>query len=486
MEFEAVIGLEVHVQLTTRTKMFCGCPNLYGAPPNTQVCPVCLGLPGALPVPNEEAIIRTILAGRMLGSQIARRCRFDRKNYFYPDMPKNYQISQYQEPLCRGGALRLHLLAFPKDAQKEPQAQAGKCVRLVRIHLEEDVAKSFHWESQSGIDFNRAGAPLLEIVTEPDLNTPEEAFAFLTALRQILRYGGVSDAEMEKGQLRCDVNVSVRPKGSTILGTKCEIKNLNSSSAVRKALRHEIAEQIRILEAGGTISQRTLRWDEAQGRTIPMRRKEQAHDYRYFPDPDLLVIRTDQGLLEEAQRRIPELPEEKKQRLMEHYGLSEYQAWVLASDPGMSAYYEQAAADARNKVAVANFLINDYLALADSVGEFPVPPVYFSELVNLLEEGKIHSRQAKEILVQMVQTKQSPKMIVEQKGVAQITDPAALEELCRQALRANPKSVADYRLGKQNAIHALRGYVMKLSKGQANPKLVGEILERIIHEESNK
>lgn len=483
MEYEAVIGLEVHVQLTTRTKMFCGCLNEYGAPPNTNVCPVCLGLPGALPVPNEEAIIRTILAGKMLGSHIATRCRFDRKNYFYPDMPKNYQISQYQEPLCRGGGLRLYPLAFPKDVQKEPQARAGKWVRLVRIHLEEDVAKSFHWEDKSAIDFNRAGTPLLEIVTEPDLNTPEEAFAFLTALRQVLRYGGVSDAEMEKGQLRCDVNVSVRPKGSSILGTKCEIKNLNSSSAVRKALRYEIAEQIRILESGGTLSQRTLRWDEAQGRTIPMRRKEQAHDYRYFPDPDLLVIRTDTGLLSEASRRMPELPEKKKERLVQTYGLPEYHAWVLASDPGVTSYYEAAAQKAKNKLTVANFLINDYFALADSFESFPVPPDYFSELANLLEEGRIHSRQAKEVLVEMIQTGRSPATIVSEKGVSQITDPATLERLCRQALEANPKSVADYRAGKTNAIHALKGYVMKISQGQANPRLVGELLERLLREE---
>ncbi|TFE68061.1 glutaminyl-tRNA synthase (glutamine-hydrolyzing) subunit B [Methylacidiphilum sp. Yel] len=483
MEYEAIIGLEVHVQLKTQTKLFCGCPIEYGALPNSRVCPICLGLPGALPSPNKQAIILTIQTGLMLGSEIAPRGKFDRKNYFYPDMPKNYQISQYDQPLCKGGAVQLYPLAFPKDAQKDPQAQSRKKIRLVRIHLEEDVGKSFHFGDYSGIDFNRAGTPLMEIVSEADIRSPEEAFAYLTALRQILRYGNVSDCDMEKGQLRCDVNVSVKPIGEEKWGTKCEIKNLNSISAVRKALKYEIQRQIHILELGGEISQETLRWDDLKGQTFPMRTKEYAHDYRYFPDPDLLTILTEGELIEEAQKRIPELPEEKKQRLSQHYGLTEYQASVLASDPQLADFFEKAAAQSANKVSVANFLINDYLAVAsESETAIPIPPEYFSELSNLVDQGKLHMKQAKEIVKLMVTEKKSPTLIVQEKGLAQITSLDTLDAICKEAIEANPKSVADYRSGKTAAINAIKGYVMKKTKGQANPKIVHELLEKKLHE----
>jgi aspartyl-tRNA(Asn)/glutamyl-tRNA(Gln) amidotransferase subunit B len=477
-DYEVVIGLEVHCQLKTNTKMFCGCKNEFGGGTNSHVCPVCLGMPGVLPVPNEEAIIKTLLTGEMLGCQIATRCKFDRKNYFYPDMPKNYQISQYDEPLCAGGAVTLDLLAYPKDAQKDETTVADKSIRLVRIHLEEDVAKSFHFEDgTSGIDFNRAGTPLMEIVSEADLSTPEEAFAYLSALKQILVYGGVSDADMEKGQMRCDVNISVRPKGQKEFGTKCELKNLNSISGVRRALKYEIARQIDVVLSGGTIEQQTRRWDDDKGETTLMRVKEKAHDYRYFPDPDIQPVRTDDGLYEAAVSRMPELPKAKKIRLIDKYGVSFYQAGVLASDAALANYFEEAAkGKPANGGAVANFLLNDFLAMATEASVPQVAPDYFAELAELASSGQINSKQAKEVFSKMIAENKAPKLLVTELGLAQVSDVAALEAFCDQAIAANPKSVADFKAGKQNAVNALKGQVMKLSKGTANPQLVGEIL----------
>jgi aspartyl-tRNA(Asn)/glutamyl-tRNA(Gln) amidotransferase subunit B len=480
-DYEVVIGLEVHVQLKTNTKMFCGCKNEFGATSNSQVCPVCLGMPGVLPVPNEEAIVKTILTGEMLGCQIATRCKFDRKNYFYPDMPKNYQISQYDEPLCQGGTVLLDLLAYPKDAQKDPTTIEDKPVRLTRIHLEEDVAKSFHFEDgTSGIDFNRAGTPLMEIVSEADMATPEEAFAYLSALKQILVYGGVSDADMEKGQMRCDVNVSIRPRGQKEYGTKVELKNLNSVSGVRRALKYEIARQIDVTTSGGKIEQQTRRWDDDLGETTLMRTKEKAHDYRYFPDPDIQPVRTDHGLYEKAAARMPELPSAKKVRLVRDFGVSAYQAGVLAADAALADYFEKAAAPKpANGAAVANLLLNDFLATA--TGENPLPslaPHYFSELAELTSSGQINSKQAKEVFTQMFVTGKSPATLVKELGLAQVSDMGQLEAFCDEAIATNPKSVADFKAGKQNAVNALKGQVMKLSKGTANPQLVGEILVR--------
>lgn len=478
MQYEAVIGLEVHVQLKTRSKMFCGCRNEYGAPVNTHVCPVCLGYPGALPVPNAEAVEKTILTGLMLNCHIADLCKFDRKNYFYPDMPKNYQISQYDMPLCQGGFVTLGKFAFPKETQKDPIASANKKIRLVRIHLEEDVAKSQHFETTSGIDFNRAGTPLMEIVTEADLRSPEEAFAFLTTLKQILIYGGVSDADMEKGQLRCDVNVSVRPVGQEKFGTKCEVKNMNSISGVRRALAYEIQRQIEIVSSGGTIRQETRRWDDPSGTTILMRTKEDAHDYRYFPDPDLLPIRTTDGLKDRALARLPELPHQKKERFMREYGLSDYQADVLAAEKAFADYFEKAAAPTKNKSAVANYLINDFLATEPDLNNIILPPEYFAELADLVDSGKINVKQAKEVLADMIAQGEKPGTIVEKKGLVQVSDLGELEKICDQAIAANPKSVADYKAGKSAAINALKGFVMKATKGRANPAVVDEILAR--------
>src|SRR5437762_11632127 len=330
MNYITTIGLEVHVQLKTRSKMFCACPVEFGAGPNTHTCPVCLGLPGALPVMNREALRMTVFTGIMLGCDITPICKFDRKNYFYPDMSKNYQISQYDMPLCTNGSVPLHVLAYPKDAQKEI-ATPEKEVHLVRIHLEEDVAKSFHFEKSTGIDFNRAGAPLMEIVTRPEINSPEEALAFLTSLKQILIYGDVSDADMEKGQLRCDCNVSVRSEKQAELGAKIEIKNMNSISGVRRAITYEIQRQINALESGEQLEQETRGWDDVAGETFLMRSKEFAHDYRYFPDHDLVPVKTE-VLLAAARAGVPELPRAKRARFVEQYQVSAYDAGVLAND----------------------------------------------------------------------------------------------------------------------------------------------------------
>src|ERR1700738_3192661 len=352
MKYIPTIGLEVHVQLKTHSKMFCACPVEFGAEPNTHTCPTCLGLPGALPVMNHEALRMTVLTGLMLGCEIAPTSKFARKNYFYPDMPKNYQISQYDMPLCANGSVPLHDLAYPKDAQKNI-ATPNKEVHLVRIHLEEDVAKSFHFESTTGIDFNRAGTPLMEIVTQPEINSPEEAFAFLASLKQILIYGEVRDADMEKGQLRCDCNASVRPEKQAELGAKIEIKNMKSISGVRRALAFEIQRQTDALEHGEKLQQETRGWDDAAGETFLMRTKESAHDYRYFPDPDLVPVKSE-VLLSEARARLPELPKAKRARFVEQYQVSSYDAGVLSDDLDLARYFETAAHGAKKPKNVAN------------------------------------------------------------------------------------------------------------------------------------
>ncbi len=459
MEYEAVIGLEVHVQLKTQSKMFCGCATAFGAEPNTLVCPVCLGYPGVLPVMNEEAVRKTILSGLMLGCEIARFSKWDRKNYFYPDMPKNYQISQYDLPLCIGGAV-----AIP-----------GKKLGITRIHLEEDVAKSFHYETTSGVDFNRAGTPLMEIVSEPDMRTTEEAFAYLTALKEVLIGGGVSDCDMEKGQLRCDANVSVRPVGQKAFGEKIEIKNMNSISGVRRALAYEIQRQIAAAKRGEKMVQETRRWDDEAGVTSVMRTKEHAHDYRYFPEPDLMPVVVSEAWLAEIRSAVPELPEAKRKRFVEQYGLPEYDAEVLVADAAVAAYYEQAAAGSKNPKAISNWVMTELLGkFADN----KIAPLQLAELVAAIDGGQISGKMAKDVFAEMFATGKGATVIIKEKGLVQVSDAGALEVLAEQAIAANPKSVADYRAGNASAINFLKGQVMKLSKGKANPQLVGEILAR--------
>lgn len=486
MRYLPTIGLEVHVQLKTRSKMFCGCAVEYGAAPNTRTCPVCLGLPGSLPTMNAEALRLTALTGLMLGCDIAPQCKFDRKNYFYPDMPKNYQISQYDLPLCLNGAVPLHDLAYPKDAQKTI-AHPGKSVGLVRIHLEEDVAKSFHYENNSGIDFDRAGTPLMEIVTRPEIESPEEAFAFLTSLKLILEYGDVSDADMEKGQLRCDCNVSVRPEDQTEFGAKIEIKNMNSISGVRRALAYEIGRQTGELAAGRALRQETRRWDEAAGQTFLMRTKESAHDYRYFPDPDLLPVHTE-PLVAAARAGMPELPAAKRARFVRDYAVSDYDAAVLADDRALADYFETAAGAAPKPKAVANWVLNDLLsalaAAGKTVTECPVPAGALVELIGLIDTGKISGKQGKEVFAEMFATGKGAGEVVREKGMEQLSDSGALETLCAQVIAANPKPVADFRAGNAASLNYLKGQVMKLSKGKANPALTGEILQRQLAEGS--
>jgi aspartyl-tRNA(Asn)/glutamyl-tRNA(Gln) amidotransferase subunit B len=480
MNYIATIGLEVHVQLKTRSKMFCASPVEFGAEPNTHTCPVCLGLPGALPVMNHEALRMTVLTGLMLGCDIAPVSKFDRKNYFYPDMPKNYQISQYDMPLCTNGSVPLHDLAYPKDAQKNIVAP-DKEVHLVRIHLEEDVAKSFHFENSTGIDFNRAGTPLMEIVTQPEINSPEEAFAFLTALKQILIYGAVSDADMEKGQLRCDCNVSIRNQSETELGAKIEIKNLNSISGVRRALGYEIRRQIAVLDRGERLEQETRGWDDARGETFLMRTKEFAHDYRYFPDPDLVSVKTEQ-LVTEVRGRVPELPKAKRARFVDQYQVSSYDAAVLADDLELATYFEAAAKAAKKPKNVANWILNDLQnalsAAGKRIGECPIRPEAVDELVNLIDTGKISGKQAKEVFAEMFASGKSAAVIVKEKGLEQLSDVGAIDALCEQVIAANPKPVADFKAGNVASLNFLKGQVIKLSKGKANPQLVGDVLQR--------
>ncbi len=474
------IGLEVHVQLKTRSKMFCGCAVVYGAEPNTYTCPVCLGLPGALPVMNHEALRLTTLTGLMLGCEIAPLCKFDRKNYFYPDLAKNYQITQYDQPLCVGGALALPDLAYPKDAQGKA-AGPEKRVPLVRIHLEEDVAKSFHFATNTGIDFNRAGTPLMELVTQPEIESPEEAFAFLTALKQILIYGGVSDADMEKGQLRCDCNISLRPESQEKLGAKIEIKNMNSISGVRRALAFEVERQTAALQRGELLQQETRGWNDAAGETFLMRTKESAHDYRYFPEPDLAPVQTE-TLLADARERVPELPAAKRERFVRQYDVSPYDAAVLANDLPLARYFERAAQGTPKPKSVANWILNELQsALGAShraMEDCPIPPGALVELVDLIESGQISGKQGKDVFAQMFASGRGAVAIVQEKGIEQLSDSGAIEALCDKVIAQNPKPVADFKAGNKASLNFLKGQVMKLSKGQANPGLVGEILER--------
>src|SRR5881275_2143826 len=480
MRYLTTIGLEVHAQLKTRSKMFCVCPVEFGAEPNSHTCPICLGLPGGLPVMNEEALRLTVLTGLMLDCDIADVSKFDRKNYFYPDLPKNYQISQYDMPLCSNGSVPLHDLAYPKDAQKNI-AVPDKEVRLVRIHLEEDVAKSFHFETTTGIDFNRAGTPLMEIVSQPEIASPEEAFAFLTSLRQILIYGSVSDADMEKGQLRCDCNVSVRPDTQTELGAKIEIKNMNSISGVRRALTYEVARQIASLERGQKLEQETRGWDDGASATFLMRTKESAHDYRYFPDPDLVPVKSD-VLLPDARARLPELPKQKRARFIEQYQITPYDAGVLADDVDLARYFETAAKGAKKPKNLANWILNDLQSALSAAGktinDCPIPPEALDELVNLIESGKISGKQGKEVFADMFSSGKGAAVIVKEKGIEQLSDTRAIEKFCDEVITANPKPAADFKAGNAASLNFLKGQVMKLSKGKANPQLAGEILER--------
>jgi len=470
MKYIATIGLEVHVQLLTRTKMFCACKTDYGVPPNTHVCPVCLGYPGALPVINAEAVRLTVLTGLMLGSKINRFSKFDRKNYFYPDMPKNYQISQYDAPFCIGGGVEIVC-----DGK-------AKKVTLTRIHLEEDVAKNMHAGNASSVDFNRAGVPLMEIVTEPDMASPEEAFAFLLALKQILTYGIVSRCNLEEGNVRCDINCSMRPETQTKLGTKAEIKNLNTFKGVFQALKYEISRQEEVLKSGGVIKQETRRWDSDLGVTESMRSKEEAHDYRYFPDPDLPPVALTEELIAAWREKIPELPRQRCERLQRQYSIPEYDAKVISADKAMADFFEAAAGDSGNSKAVSNWLMTEMLRMLTEkemeIESVKITPNALAGLVKLAAAGKINSNSAKQIFAVMFEKGGSPEQLMSDLGLDQVSDAGLLDKLVDAAVAANPKSAADYRGGKEAALKFLVGQVMRLSRGKANPQMAQELLKK--------
>ena len=478
--YEAVIGIECHVELRTRTKMFCGCFNEFGGEPNTKICPVCLGMPGALPVPNAAAIEHIITAGLAFGAEIPAFSKFDRKNYFYPDMPKDYQISQYDMPLTRGGAVRYWL----------EDGTLKEC-RLTRIHLEEDTGKSTHAGSGDGriagssyslVDFNRAGVPLMECVSEPELHSAQEAIGYLESLRRTLLALGVSDVKMEEGSLRCDANVSIRPAGSSELGTKTEIKNMNSFRSVERAIESEIARQVEILGTGGRIVQETRGWDEINGVTHAMRSKEEAHDYRYFPDPDLVPLEIAREEVDRLREALPELPSQRFERYTAQYALAPKQATQLLDNLSLAAYFDRVVDCSGNPQQSSNFVLGELSRLANETGvavaESRVSPEHVAELIELVEGKRVNSKIAKELLARMWSGAGSPSAIVEREGLAQTTDPSAIERFVDEVLAANQKIVADYKSGKTNVMGFLVGQVMKASRGKADPAIVNELVRK--------
>ena len=473
-DYIATIGLEVHCQITANSKMFCGCLAGYGHEPNTNVCPVCLGLPGALPVLNKHAIEQTVLAGMLLNCRTPEISKWDRKNYFYPDMPKNFQLSQFDIPLCIGGGVPLYDLAYPKEVQKNIP-NPGKVVEMNRIHLEEDVAKSTHFGNYSTIDYNRAGTPLMEIVTEPDIDTADEAYAFLKSLQQILIYGGISDADMEKGQMRCDVNISVRPKGTDELGTKLEVKNLNSITAVRKSIEFEIQRQCDEYDQGIPQKQATIRWDDAIGETVVMRIKEDSADYRYFPEPDLLPVKT-ADIVAKMRPLVPELPHEKRERFVKEYAVSEYDAGVLTSEKPLADYFELAAKGSKVPKKVANWVINALLGKLNEaeteIGDNPVPAESLTALVDLVEAGTVSNNQARDVFGALWESpEKAPADIARSMGF-EPADNSAIEAIIDEVIAANPDKVTEITGGNPKMANWLTGQVMKASKGKANPKMV--------------
>ena len=478
MEYEAVIGLEVHVQVRTKSKMFCSCANVYGAEPNTLVCPVCLGYPGALPVPNHEAIRAAVRAGLLTGCEIARYSKFDRKSYFYPDLAKDYQISQFDLPFCVKGKLHLGGTGF-SGAEIEPHD-----VGITRIHLEEDPAKLTHFGATSGADFNRSGVPLLEIVGEPDLRTADEAYAYLTSLKEVMRYGGISDCDMEKGQMRCDVNISLRPKGTEKFGTRIELKNLNSFRAVHRAIEYEIDRQTEALNTNTPLHQETRGWDDEAGESYLMRSKESAHDYRYFPDPDLMPVTLSDEEIEEIRSTLPEMPDAMRERFQKDYQLTAYDAGVIVADREIARWFDQSAAKAQNPKLVANWLISELMRELGnakiSIDECRITPENLAALTDIIAKGTISGKQGKEVFAEMFATGEAPAKIVESKGMSQVSDSGAIAGFVAEAIAANPKPVEEFKAGNGKALQFLVGQVMKASRGKANPQMaVAELKKQL-------
>ena len=468
-DYEVVIGLEVHAELSTKTKIFCSCPTAFGAAPNTHTCPICMAMPGTLPVLNEKVVEYAVKAGLATNCEISRNSKNDRKNYFYPDLPKAYQISQFDKPLCEHGYVEIDT----KEGKKK--------IRITRIHIEEDAGKLNHDEFGGGslVDLNRAGVPLIETVSEPDIRSAEEAESYLRKLKSIFEYIEVSDCKMQEGSLRADVNVSVKKKTDTKLGTRTEMKNMNSFRSIVRAIEYEVDRQIDILEDGGTIAQETLRWDDVSGKTFPMRDKEDAQDYRYFPDPDLVAIKLSEEYIQNIKDNLPELPESRKQRYLEEYNLSEKDAKLLTSSKYLSDLFEGAVKVCNNPKAVNNWIISDISRILNETETEPISIPFDSnqlgKLVILIDKGTISSSIGKKVLVELFENPRDPEDIIKEKGWIQISDEGAIKEVVMKILEANPQSIADYKAGKDKALGFLVGQAMKETKGKANPQMLNKM-----------
>jgi aspartyl-tRNA(Asn)/glutamyl-tRNA(Gln) amidotransferase subunit B len=480
-DFQLVSGLEVHVELSTKTKIFCSCANRFGAEPNTLVCPVCLGLPGVLPVLNEKVVEYAVKAGLALNCEISHYSKFDRKQYFYPDLDKAYQISQFALPICLKGHLDIKLA----DG-------STKRIGVTRIHIEEDAGKLLHTAvggqisaaESSLVDYNRAGVPLIEIVSEPDIRSAEEAVAYLDALKEILIYIGVSDCNMEEGSLRCDANISIMRKGSSSFGTRAEVKNMNSFKNVAKAMEVEAERQIELIEAGGTVVMETRSWDADKGVTRSMRSKEEAHDYRYFPEPDLVPVEMTRESVDAVRRGLPELPDAKRQRLAREYAIPDYDAAVLSAEAALADYFEAAAKGSGNGKAASNWVMGDLSAalknLDRGIADCPIRPQQLAGLIKLIDSKTISGKIAKEVFAKMLESSEDAEAIVKREGLVQVSDQGAIEAVIAQAMEANPAVVAEFRAGKEAVLGFMVGQVMKLSKGKANPALVNELLRKMM------
>ena len=475
-DYEVIIGLEVHAELSTKTKIFCSCPTAFGAAPNTHTCPICMAMPGTLPVLNEKVVEYAVKAGLATNCEISRNSKNDRKNYFYPDLPKSYQISQFDKPLCEHGYVEIEI-----NGEK-------KKIRLTRIHIEEDAGKLNHDEFGGGslVDLNRAGVPLIEIVSEPDLRSAEEVEQYLRKLKSILEYIEVSDCKMQEGSLRADVNVSVRKKGETKLGTRTEMKNMNSFRSIVRAIEYEVDRQIDVIENGGKIDQETLRWDDVSGKTFPMRDKEDAQDYRYFPDPDLVAIKLSEEYIENIKNSLPELPESRKERYLQEYKLSEKDAKLITASKYLSDLFEEAVKVCNNPKAVNNWIISDISRILNETEmepiQIPFDAKQLGKLVVLIDKGTISSSIGKKVLVELFENPRDPEDIIKEKGWIQISDEGAIKEVVLKILENNPQSIADYKGGKDKALEFLVGQAMKETKGKANPQM----LNKMFLEELNK